>query len=591
MTVPDIHRNVLDNLSDGVLVVGPGGRIETLNPAAERILGLEPGQAAGCGFGELFVTRDGFDDFTQLILDATAQRSGPERLVVEVRGGGDPRSLSVATSYLRAAPGDSGARAVIAVFSDVTELRELRETELRMAKAVEEQHGKLQGAYREIEDRNEALAAALRKVRVAQGLGFVLVIGLFLGVGLLNWRPLELFADIGLFEGDAVAVAEARGEGTLAFRTLAVEPRRVSSSIVLKGRLAPWREADVRSPVEATVAAVHVRLGQEVAEGDILVTLDLTRLDRKYQSARLKFLKAQGGFETIRNWDASAEMTKARRTLTKARLGMDGQKNKIRKSRFLFEQGLMAAAEFEDAERQHKSQLLDFQAAEEEFAAAKAKGDKEALTAARLAMENARTDMLELEGQLKHDRIVAPLAGVVLPPLRKAIELAEGAKVRKDAALFRIGNFSRIAAAAQADEIDVVKLRAGQKVTVTGNAFPGLELRGEVTHVSSQADPKNKRTPRFDVAVLLDEFGKAQKARLRAGMSGKLRIVTYSNPKALLVPLDAVRRRGGKHWLRVLDPETGEPKDREVGIGPTTLRKVEIASGLKPGERVVLPGG
>ena len=49
MTGPDIHREVLDNLEDGVLVVGLGGRIETLNPAAERISG--PGGRRGGGTG------------------------------------------------------------------------------------------------------------------------------------------------------------------------------------------------------------------------------------------------------------------------------------------------------------------------------------------------------------------------------------------------------------------------------------------------------------------------------------------------------------------------------------------------------------
>ncbi len=120
MTVPDIHRNVLDNLSDGVLVVGADGRIETLNPAAERILGIEAGEAAGRGFGELFITRDGFDDFTQLILDAAAQRSGPERCVVEVQGDDRPRSLSIATSYLRTSQDASGPPAVIAGLSSLT---------------------------------------------------------------------------------------------------------------------------------------------------------------------------------------------------------------------------------------------------------------------------------------------------------------------------------------------------------------------------------------------------------------------------------------------------------------------------------------
>ncbi len=44
MRGPDIHRKVLDNLEDGVLAVGLGGRIETLNPAAARMPCLKAGE-------------------------------------------------------------------------------------------------------------------------------------------------------------------------------------------------------------------------------------------------------------------------------------------------------------------------------------------------------------------------------------------------------------------------------------------------------------------------------------------------------------------------------------------------------------------
>lgn len=44
MRGPDIHREVLDNLEDGVLAAGLGGRIGTLNPAAARKAGLEAGE-------------------------------------------------------------------------------------------------------------------------------------------------------------------------------------------------------------------------------------------------------------------------------------------------------------------------------------------------------------------------------------------------------------------------------------------------------------------------------------------------------------------------------------------------------------------
>ena len=589
MTVPDIHRSVLDNLLDGVLVVGSGGKVETLNPAAERILGLEPGEASGRTFGELFVTREGFDDFTQLILDATTRQSDPERRVVEVQDGGEARSLSVATSYLKTARGgESGRIAVIAVFSDITELRELRDTELRMAKAVEEQHGRLQSAYREIEDRNAALAAVLRKVRVAQSFGVVLVVGLFLGVGLWTWQPFDLFADMPFFGSQAGATLAA-GDGAPGLRTVTVKPGRASSSITLKGRLAPWRETEVKSPVEGTITAVNFETGENVAEGQVLLELDLSKLERKYQSRVLAVSKAQETLDTLQNWETSPEMIKARRAFTKAQMSMDSRHSEMRKSRFLFEQGLIATAEFEDGERQYKSQLLDFKTAEEELAAARAKADEKALKAAKLSLANVRAAMEAVREELEENAIRAPFAGTLLPPIRAGKDLVEGIGLRKGDPLFRIGDFSRIAAVTTADEIDVIKLEVGQAVTVTGNAFPDLKLQGVVRRVSAEADPKQKRTAVFDVSVLLDELEPAAQARIRPGMSAKLRIVTYDNPKALLVPLGAVGRRGGGHWLRVLGDD-GEVQDREVGIGPTTFRKVEIASGLKPGERVVLPG-
>ena len=108
----------------------------------------------------------------------------------------------------------------------------------------EAQHHRLQDAYREIEDRNAALASALRKVRVVQGLGMVLALGLFLGAAFWTTRSLRPF------RGSAPAedLRGTRTEGRK--RMVTVRPRRVSDGITLRGRLAPWRVVGVRSPVK-----------------------------------------------------------------------------------------------------------------------------------------------------------------------------------------------------------------------------------------------------------------------------------------------------------------------------------------------------
>ena len=601
---PDIHRRVLESLGDGVLVIGPGGRIETLNPAAERILGLQPGAAAGRTFAELFLVREGFDAFAQVLIDATSTGAGTAQRVVEIGTEAGARSLSVATTYLLQPGGGRKAAAAIVVFSDITELRELRETELRMAKKAEEQHGRLQEAYREIESRNEALAAALRKVRVVQGLGMVLAMGIFLGAGYYVWQPLDLF------EGPAPRAAAVPGPAAEAPRWLRVTPRPVSGSISLKGTLAPWRKVAVPSPVDGVVSSVGFLAGQEVERGEILLTMDLSKVQSRLRRRQLDLSKARKRVETLENWERSAEMVAARRSFTKAELAMESSRTSINKSRFLFEEGLIPASEHEDAERQHRGQLLDFEAAKEALDAVRIQGQGDALEEARLQLDLAEKEYLAARGEVAaftggageagsgdagdgspgSAGVRAPIAGVVLAPERGRGPV-EGKPVKSGDTLLTIGDFTRLAAVVQVDETDIARIGVGQAVRVTGNAFRGITLDGRVSHVASQANPKSRGIPKFDVSVTLDPVGGEEAGLLRAGMSAIVRIVTYSNPEALVVPIDAVESRGRSHRLRVVEPDTGEVEEREVGIGPTTRNSVEIRTGLEPGETVVLPGG
>ena len=152
---PDIYRTLLEKMSDGVLVVGFDGSVRMANAAICRMFDFDPDEAVGRVFGELFVTLEGFDEFTQVIFDAIAERGDIARRVVSIRACEELRSLSVTTSCLMA--GEDRV-AVMAVVSDITEVRELRETELRQAAVIETQLGELQSAYRDLEARNEALS-------------------------------------------------------------------------------------------------------------------------------------------------------------------------------------------------------------------------------------------------------------------------------------------------------------------------------------------------------------------------------------------------------------------------------------------------
>ena len=588
---PDIYRALLEDLSDGVMVVDFDGSVRIANPAICRMFGLDPAATVGRLFGELFVSFEGFDEFTQIVLDAVVDRRGTERRVTNVQIGDELRSISVTISYLKASAGAGEGRtervALIAVVSDITEISELRETELRQARVIKEQLGELQDAYREVEARNEALSVMMKRVRAARGVALLFVVSLFLGIGVWYIQPLDRFG--------ATASPEARSGGEAgdpgSLRTMTVEPEDFRSTIALRGRLAPGHVAKVVSPFEGHVSAVHANPGQRVAEGDPLVDLDTGQLAVEYRRAEVEHIRALDKLVELEDWEDGAEMARARRTLRRAKNALDDAERDLTRAAFLLEQGIIPAREHEEAQRSRENRKLDFEAAERELEAVEAKGGEEARRVARLEAENAQGQLQEHEEKLALAAVSAPIAGIVLAA--ESLEdrpLARGRMIAQGELLLSIADFERMSVTASVDEVDVRKIEAGQRAWITGPGFPGLRIEGTVIHVSSRAGSGSQRrnTPQFEIVVALDRLDEQFRGRLRAGMSAHVEIVVHRRPEALLVPIGAVEQQDGRAWVRVVDRNTGTVEGRAVELGLTTLDSVVVEEGLSAGDKVVL---
>lgn len=585
--VPDLYRSLLEDLSDGVLAVGFDGAVRLANPAFCAMFGLERDAIVGRAFGEAFVALEGFDEFTEAVLDAVVERGGGGRRIVGVEAGDERRSLSVATSYLTAA-GDGGTEpvAVIAVVSDITEVRELREAELRMAGTIETQLGELREAYRDLEARNEAISAMRRRVRLARGVAVVFVAGVFLAIGVWYVRPLDLLSPTAALDAGAAAVeAGARS-------TMTVSPQPLRSTLSLRGRLAPGRVEEVVSPVEGHLSAVHAAHGQRVAAGDPLVSFDTGQLAEARRRAEIEHIKARDRLAALRDWRNGAEMARARHALRRSRGAIDDAERKLERVGFLLEEGLVPASEREAAERGLDDRRLDLESAEREQAAVAAKGGAEAVRVARLEAENAEDRLRAAEAKLERSTVRAPIAGVVSAPRGAGNKpLARGRSVTEGELLASIADLGRLSVATGVGEVDVRKIAAGQRARVAGPGFPGLEIEGTVARVSSRAGARRRNAPRFEVVVALDPLDAADRDRVRVGMSAHVAVVVYERPAALLVPIGAVERSGGEAWLRVVDRNGGAPARRTVALGITTLDSVEVTEGLAAGEEIVLPAG
>ena len=587
-----LYRNVLDNVASGVMSLDSGGVITSFNAAASEIVGLTSEAVVGRTFAEVFSELEGADAFADVVLDAVYDSLVGHQRVVEATFAGRTRSLSMATSYLKEERGGETFRiGVVAIFNDISEIKELREKELRLVKEVQAKHAELRNAYVALEERNRELSTTSKRTNALRVGAAVVVLALFLGVGLYLWD-----AGPGT-EGIATGAAQA-AQGSVA--TLVVEPRRMSSTITVVGQLAPRREIEVTSPIKGTVAAVHFQYGERVTEGQRLVDLDVTELRIEHREAQVAHIKARDRVDELEDWSNHVEVSRARRVVSKDRIALETRKNRLSQAAFLLEEGVIPALEHEAAEREYRDQLLDLQSAEEDLRILLDKGAADARVA-RLELDNARARLRNLEDTIRNATVDAPVAGVVMHPGRGAgarqareqgLRLTKGAPVQHGERLLTIGDLAGVAVVGKVDEVDVVAIRPGHPAMIVGDAFPGVELHGTIVRVSSQASPgdEQRKLPFFEVVAVVEALTAEQRRLVRFGMSASLEVVVYDKPDALLVPIDAVELLDARPRLRVKDKASGAVRHVDVVTGVTTADAVEIVDGIDAGDVIVIPG-
>ena len=579
---PSLHSNILDNMDDGVVAVDRQGLITSFNAAAGTILGIAPDSCLGRLFADVFVLAEGLDQFTQAMLDAV-NNSELGRRTVEVDVGGARRLLTVSASYLPdtamagRAGGEASAGGVVAVFTDISEEMRLRET-------VEKQYTELQQAYRDIDAANGELSEALRRAQVVRVVATAVVITVCLGIGWYAWDA-----------GSPDETARPRAAPTQAAATFVVKPQRVVSELTVPGRLAPHRETDVQSPVDGTVSGLYFRYGDAVEKGQLLVDLDASEAHRERRSIRARHIVAERRVEELEAWESSRSVVAARRSLVRVERALQQQRHRLTETEFLFDQGIVPRSEHDAAQERYESLQLDVEGAKQDLREVRREGDAKALEAARLAARNLEEELRDLDLAIASSRVRAPAAGVSLRPpatVNGGGPLLKGASVGRGQLLLTVADVRALSVSTLVDEVEIAAIRPGQPVAVTADALPGVELAGSVAHVAAQASnaggPPGQPALFTVVAALGDGIDAKLRADLRLGMSVDLRVVTADRDDALLIPLRAVRIGEQGPTVQVRSPETGEVSTVPVVTGLTTPGSVEVTTGIKAGDELLL---
>ncbi|MCM1267730.1 MAG: response regulator [Bacteroidales bacterium] len=148
--MPDLYKEIVNNALEGIMVLGMNGKIALLNPSAKQMLGLSD-EDIGNTFINVFLTREGTDDFNEAILASIYEKEKVSNMPVNYTLEGKIRNLTLTTSYIMR----DGERSVVVVMDDVTELNELRDARTALDK-IRKLNREYEKAKDEAERANEA---------------------------------------------------------------------------------------------------------------------------------------------------------------------------------------------------------------------------------------------------------------------------------------------------------------------------------------------------------------------------------------------------------------------------------------------------
>lgn len=331
-------------------------------------------------------------------------------------------------------------------------------------------------------------------------------------------------------------------EEKITFDTAAVAPANIMNSITATGTIEPVTSVTVGTQVSGIVSKLFVDYNSVVKKGQVIAELDKTNLMSQLNTAKTQLATAQSQ--------------------------LNYQTANYKRYKTLFEKGLVAADDFDNAK-------LSYTQAKEQVASAKEE------------VQRAQTN-------LGYATITSPIDGVVLS---KSVE--EGQTVAASFStpeLFTIAqDLTNMQVVADVDEADIGDVKEGERVTFTVDAYPDDTFKGEVKQVRQEATTTNNVVT-YEVVISAPNAD----LKLKPGLTANVTIYTAERKGVLSVPSKALRFTPQKETvgkMKIVDVANAKNKvwtiegnsivAHKVNIGMTDGTNTQIVGGIAEGTKVI----
>jgi len=316
------------------------------------------------------------------------------------------------------------------------------------------------------------------------------------------------------------------GKTKVKYRTDVITKGDIESTVVTSGTLDAVTVVDVGSQVSGKIAKLYADFNSPVKAGQIVAQLDLDLLQAKVD-------------QNQSNYESSVAR------LEQAKVTLDTAKKKYERSLDLFNRNLISFEEKETAEANYLSA-------------------KSGLITSQSSVSQAKSQLDSSKVDMSYAIIRSPIDGVVVT---RNVNLGQTVAASMTApVLFKVASdLTKMQLSCAVDEADIGKMKDGQRVRFTVDAFPGETFNGAVRQVRlASTVVQNVVTYTCIVDAENNDL------KLRPGMTATVSVIVGESKGVLKVPNSAMR----------FTPTTLDPKELEKLMADMRTRM----SGGQPGQ-------
>ena len=377
---------------------------------------------------------------------------------------------------------------------------------------------------------------------------------------------------------------------------------------------------DVKREIENAQQKIRATQAKyEAAQGQ----MEILKIENESNATKLRlaYIEAQKNLEKYVQGELPLAIQEKEIKLEVAKAELEQARKKVEQMPDLLKQGFVTKDQMKAKTIKLKEQQIKYDTAKSELelftkytkpleiqkkeaAAKKAQGEwessqkqmqaklKQKLTeieSRKLEIENHQAELKKLQEKLAKMTIPAPTNGLIIygePGYWRELDIRVGMEVWDHTPIITLPDLSHMQVALRVHEVDIQSIHLDMPVVVTVESAGNISLAGKISRIAElansggwMADPEVKQ---FDVDITIVE----KSLQLKPGTTAKVDIITLRLKDVLYLPLQAIQVKEHEKFCYIQNGNSFQHKT--VTLGQSNDKYVEIKSGLKEGEQVLL---